>query len=190
LQPDLASHHHRRATGLGGLPFDQELRDRRRLDPLHLLELRSLRAVKQLAALAQNRQLGNASLEWNSVLFGQIDILVEMADVDVDQDEIGIENRPVLFIVKIDVEYLAIAAPVPTEIEQNASMGGCRALESGVDVGLRLRRVGINIAACGVCRARGERQHGPRANPGSNPLECLHRTEKSSIGHLSVCHKR
>ncbi len=48
----------------------------------------------------------------------EIDVLVHVTDVDVHQNEVGLENRPVRVIVKIDIQHLAIAAPVPAEIDQ------------------------------------------------------------------------
>ena len=121
---------------------------------------------------------------------GQIDILVEMSDVDVDKNKVCIENRPVRFIMKIDIEHLTVAAPVPAEVEQYAPVGRSRGLERCRNVGSRLCRVWINITACGICGAGCKCQHDSRANPGSNPFECLHEMAISSIGHLSVCHKR
>jgi hypothetical protein len=46
-----------------------------------------------------------------------------VADVDVDEDEVGVENGQVLRVVEVDVEHLAVAAPVAAEVEQDALVG-------------------------------------------------------------------
>ena len=81
-----------------------------------------------------------------------------MADVDVDQDEVGLEDGQVRGVVEVDVEHLAVAAPVAAKVEQDALVGGGGGLEGGGEVGLGLRRVGIDFAAGGAGGAGGQGQ--------------------------------
>jgi hypothetical protein len=76
----------------------------------------------------------------------------------VHQHEIRVENRLVTGVVEVEVEDLAVAAPVAAEIEQNAAVRGGRGLERGGQVGSGLPGIGIDRAIGGVCRAGGKGQ--------------------------------
>lgn len=83
---------------------------------------------------------------------GEIEIGVDAAYVDVDEDEVCLQDRPILRVVTINVEDLAVGAPVATEVEQNAlvAMGGDLERLSKIVAGLR--RVGIDRVAAGSDR--------------------------------------
>jgi hypothetical protein len=76
----------------------------------------------------------------------------------VHQHEIRVENRLVTGVVEVEVEDLAVAAPVAAEIEQNAAVRGGRGLERGGQVGSGLPGIGIDQAIGGVGRAGGKGQ--------------------------------
>ena len=121
-----------------------------------------------------------------SYLLRDVDVLVHVTDVDVHQNVVRIENRPVRVVVKIDIQHLAIAAPVPAEIDQDALVCSSRSLESGRNFGSCLRGVRIDFAACGVCGAGSKRNTAATAIhlrvfiDGANPPTVT----------FSVCHKR
>jgi hypothetical protein len=56
--------------------------------------------------------------------------------------------------MKIDVEHLAIPAPVSAEVNQHTFVRRSRRLERRSQIGARLSRVGIDFAGCRICRGR------------------------------------
>ncbi len=79
------------------------------------------------------------------ILFCEIEVGVVSAYVDVHEDEIGFEDGAIDGIVEIDVEHVAVAAPVAAKIQQDTLMlyrgglqGCCQFLpglgRSGVDI--------------------------------------------------------
>ena len=113
----------------------------------HALEFSALLAVEQLAFFAEDGEGGYASTKWDLVLGGDVLVLVHVADVDVDEYVVGVKQGQVPRIVEVEVEDLAVAAPVAAEVEDDAfvGLGGC--LEGGGDVSLGLGRFGIDVVA-------------------------------------------
>ena len=126
----------------------------------HGFKLAALLAVEQLAFLAKDGQGGNAFVQRASGTRGDVEIGVHVADVHVDQDEVGFKNGQVAGVMEVDVEHLAVAAPVAAEVEQNALVGCGGGFQGGGDIGFGLRRVGIDVAAGGVGRCRRQRPAG------------------------------
>src|SRR5580700_11718075 len=126
----------------------------------HVFKLTALLAEEQLAVIAEDGDGGHATLERNLVLFSDVLICVEVADVHVDHDEVGVDKRLVLFVVHVDIENAAVATPVAAKIEQHAPMSGRGILEGGGDVGAGLRGVGIDIGTGGAGQASGEDYEG------------------------------
>ena len=68
----------------------------------------------------EDGERGDAFVDGDLVLFGDVDVVVHLADVDVDDDEVLGEELGVGALVEVDVEDLAVAAPVATEVEDDA----------------------------------------------------------------------
>ena len=66
---------------------------------------------------------GTPSAEWNAIVLGDIDVFIHVPDVDVHENEVRLEDRAILRVVEVDVEHLAVAAPVSAEIEDYALVG-------------------------------------------------------------------
>ena len=90
---------------------------------------------------------GNAFGQRNLVALGDVLIPVDpcKADVDVDNDVVGIEQGFVGGIVEVDIQNLAIAAPVTAEVEEDMLVGDRRGLESCGEVNLGPLRCGIDV---------------------------------------------
>ena len=83
-----------------------------------------------------------------------------MPDVDVHQDEVAFEQGQVAGVVEVDVEHLAVAAPVAAKVEQDALVGLRGGVEGGGQVGLGLRWIGIDVAARGCARTAPKAREG------------------------------
>ncbi len=122
----------------------------------HGFKLSALLAVEQLAFLTEDGEGGNAFVQRDLVAGGEVEIRVHVPDVHVDEDEVGFKNGPVAGVVEVEVQHLAVAAPVAAKVEQDALVGRGCGLEGGGNVGFGLRRIGIDIAAGGAGRAGGK----------------------------------
>lgn len=118
-------------------------------------------AIEQGSFFAEDSKRGYTVVKRNLIFPGDVEIGVVLADVDVDEDEIGLQDGQVFRVVEVDVEDLAVAAPFAAEVEQDTLVGGRGGLESGGDVGFGVRGVGIDFAAgrVGGCGSQGQ-QHG------------------------------
>ena len=74
---------------------------------------------------------GNAFGDGDVVLFGDIDVFIHLADVDVNQNKVFVEEFSVGTLMVVDVENLTITAPVATEVEQNSLVFATGTDESG-----------------------------------------------------------
>jgi len=88
----------------------------------HRDELPVFLAVQQLSMFVQHGQRRHALVHRNLIPRRQIQIHVLVPDVHPHQNEIALQNGPVGRIVKVDVQHLAVAAPVAAKIEQNPLM--------------------------------------------------------------------
>jgi hypothetical protein len=100
--------------------------------------------------IAEDGQRRDAFVERDVVLAGDVEIGIHMADVYVDQYEVGLEDGQVLGIVEVDVKHLAIAAPVAAKVEQDALVALRGSSEGCGHVGFGLRGIGIDRPACGA----------------------------------------
>jgi hypothetical protein len=90
-----------------------------------------------------------------------------VADIDVDHDEVLFEEVEVRLLVEVDVEDLAVAAPVATEVEDDALVFVASLLEGCGDVGCGVRVGDVEVLldgwrgsygdALGRCRWSGRR---------------------------------
>ena len=103
-----------------GLPPVEEVGDGGGVHVAHVSELGGLLGVEELAVGVEDGESGNSLLEGDVVLFGYVEIFVEAADVDVDEEEVLVEEFEVGALVEVDVEDLAVAAPVAAEVEDDS----------------------------------------------------------------------
>ena len=88
---------------------------------------------------SRTARAGTPLLMGTPYLCGDVEVLVHVADVDVDEDEVLVEERRRWGLVEVDVEDLAVAAPVAAEVEDDALVLGFGLLEAG---GYELFRIG------------------------------------------------
>jgi len=101
----------------------------------HISKLSGLLSVEDLAVGIEDSQRRNTLFEGNSVSFGDVDVLVEVAYVDVDEHEVLLEEVDVGLLMEVDVEDLAVAAPVAAEVEDDALVFEVSLLKGSGDVG-------------------------------------------------------
>jgi hypothetical protein len=89
----------------------------------------ALLAEKQLAVGIEDGDGGNAAVERNVVLFGDVEILVHVADVDMDDFKRFIEGGSDFLAVEGFVENVAIEAPVTAEDDEDALVGSGSSIE-------------------------------------------------------------
>jgi hypothetical protein len=88
---------------------------------------------------------GTPRLSGISYFSARSQVRVEAADIDVDDNKVGIDERFVFVVVHIKVENLAIAAPVAAKVEQDAAVRGCGGSEGGGKVTYRQSGIGIDV---------------------------------------------
>lgn len=105
-----------------GLPLLEKGGDGGWVHVAHVLKLAGFLAVEEAAVGIENSESGDAALEGNVILGGEIGVVVVVADVDVDEDVAGVEECVVGLLMKVEIEDLAVAAPVTAEVEDDALM--------------------------------------------------------------------
>ncbi len=135
------------------LPRFQELCYRGWLHVAHVVELARRLCVQDLAVRPKNGQRGHALAERNPISLGEVEIGVEVADVHMNQHEVGFEDGPVCRVVKVEVQHLAVAAPVAAKVEQDALVLALGLGQSGSD--LSGWNGGLGVMCCGVYADRG-----------------------------------
>jgi hypothetical protein len=92
--------------------------------------------VEKFPVRIEDSECRNAPGDRDVVLLRDIDVFVHVSDVDVDEDEVFLEEFSIGTLVVVDVEDLAVAAPVAAEVEQDALVFAAGTNESGGDVGV------------------------------------------------------
>lgn len=128
----------RKNTGRRGrrlsLPLIEERGDVFGPHVAHVLELFVLLREEKLAVRVEDGESGNTLFDGHVVFFGDVDVVVHVADVDVNNDEVFGEEFGVWTLVHVDVKDLAVTTPVATEIKDDALVLCPRLLEGGGDV--------------------------------------------------------
>jgi hypothetical protein len=137
------------------LPPVEEVGDGGGVHVAHVSELGGLLRVEKLAVGVEDGESGNSLLEGDVVLFGYVEIFIETADVDVDEEEVLVEEFQVWALMEVNVEDLAIAAPVAAEVEDDSLVLEAGLFESGGDFGFRVGLGGVEMFF--DCRGRRDR---------------------------------
>ena len=105
----------------------------------HVLKLAGFLAVEEAAMGVEDGESGDAALEGDVILGGEVGVVVVVADVDVDEDVAGVEERVVGLLTEVEIEDLTVAAPVTTKVEDDALVlagsGSKGVADFGVGVG-------------------------------------------------------
>jgi hypothetical protein len=139
-----ASYEDERGARLG-LPLVEKVGDGGRIHVAHISELRGLLRVDELSVGVEDGESRNSLVEGNFVSISNVQIFVEVADIDVDKDKILFQKIRVGGLMEVDVENLAVAAPVAAEVEDDTFVFDAGLLESGGDIGLGVRLCGVEM---------------------------------------------
>src|SRR6185437_14283395 len=156
-RPELAGDGHYAAAGFGGFPLDEEGCDGARFHVAHLFEFAAFLAEEDFAGVAEDDEGGHSFLEGNSVARGELEVGVIVADVDVDEDEVRLKDGDVAGVVEVDVEDVAVAAPVSAEVDDDALVGGGGSFEGGGELRAGQGGIGVDVA---TGRKRGSHREG------------------------------
>jgi hypothetical protein len=75
-----------------GLPLIEKVSDGGGVHIAHVTKLGGLLRVEELAVGVEDGESGNSLLEGDIVLFGDVEIFVEVTDVHVDEEKVFIEE--------------------------------------------------------------------------------------------------
>jgi hypothetical protein len=166
---------------MSGLPAIEEVGDGLGSEGAHVLELLVALGVEELAVGVEDGESRDTFFDGDEVLVGDGDVVVELADVDVDDDEVTVEELEVGRLMEVDVEDLAVAAPVSTEVEDDTLVLGAGLGEGGGDVGLGVSGGGIEVAIDEGERGLGGEREGRDCGEGGSEEEWrdLHGVEVS-----------
>ena len=132
------------AMGLS-LPLIEEVGDGVGIHVAHVAELGGLLRVEKLAVGVEDGESGNPLLERDVVFFGYVQVFIKVADIDMDNDKVLVEEFEVGTLMEVDVEDLAVAAPVAAEVEDDAFVFEAGLFESSGDVGFGVRFGGVEM---------------------------------------------
>src|SRR5476649_1446645 len=96
----------------GVFPVHQEVGDGGGLHAAHGLELAGPLAEKQFAMLAEDGECGNPLAQRNLIALRDIEVLVQAAYIDVNEDVVGVEDGRVGRVMEVTVEDMAIGTPI------------------------------------------------------------------------------
>ena len=125
------------------LPLVEELGDRGGLHVSHVGELVALRE-DDFAVVVEDGESRDA-VEVYAAAFGDVEVGVDAADVDVDLDEVFGEEIGVGLLVEVDVENLTVAAPVAAEIYKDTLVSASGFGDAGFEVFVGVGDGGIEI---------------------------------------------
>jgi hypothetical protein len=131
-------------TGLS-LPPVEEVSDGVGVHIPHVSELGSLLRVEKLSIGINDCERGNSLLERDIVLFGYVEVFVKASDVDMNENKVLVEKFQVWGLVKVDVEYLAVATPVSAKVEDDTLVLEAGLLKGRGDVGFGIGLGGIEM---------------------------------------------
>ena len=110
-----------------------------------VLELLLAFGVEKFAVGVENSEGRNALRDGNVVLLRDVDVFIHVADIDVDKNEVFVEELGVGTLVIVDIENLAVAAPVTPKIEQDPFVFGSGTSECCGDVGCGIGCLGVEV---------------------------------------------
>jgi hypothetical protein len=135
-------------------PPVEELGDGGGIHVAHVSELGGLLRVEELAAGVEDGESGNSLVEGDVVFFGYVEVFVEAADVDVDEEEVLVEEFEIWALMEVDVENLAVAAPIASEVEDDSFVVEAGLFKGRGDFGFRVGFGGVEVLF--DCRGRGD----------------------------------
>jgi len=152
------------------LPLVEEVSE---IGGLHVAHVRELVVLgEDDVAVAVEDGEGGDAVEVDAAALGDVEVGVDAADVDVDLDEVAVQERGVGGFVRVNVEDLAVAAPVATEVDEDALVstvglgdGGVEIVLGGGDFGVDVLGGGRNLSGEGEGGGEGgEREDGANAH--------------------------
>jgi hypothetical protein len=128
------------------LPPVKEVGDGAWVHIAHVSEFGDLLRVDEIAFAVEDGKSGNSSLlERDLIFFRYVQVLIVVADVDVNEEKVLVEEFKVWTLMEIDLKNLAVAAPVATKGEDDPLVFEAGLLDCCIDVGLRISLCGVEM---------------------------------------------
>src|SRR5437667_1204297 len=121
------------------LPLLEERLETLILHVAGVLKLALVLGVEQLAVGIEDSEGGDAFLERYAVLSGDVQVLIEAADVDVHDHVVLFDQGGELGLAHLGVERVAVAAPVGAEIQHDVLVASSSLGDGRADELLRVR---------------------------------------------------
>ena len=93
----------------------------------------------------EDGECGDAFGDGDLILGGDVNVVIHLADVHVDDDEVICKQVSVGLLIEVDVENLAVAAPVAAEVDDDAFILAAGLGDCGFDVGGGVRGGGVDV---------------------------------------------
>ena len=135
---------------------------------------------EKFAVGIEDSEGGNAAIEGDIVFFGEVEIFVLLADIDVHDEKRFVEGRSDFWAVEGLVENMTVEAPVGAKDEEDPLVGSCRGIKSFGDF-----PGGVGFGGVQVFRDQGltEKSGGGTLRDTKKPLVAL---AEPSLGHGDV----
>jgi len=154
------------SRGAGGFPFVEEGQDVFWGHGTSGFELAAFLAEEEFAIRIEDGDGGDTAFERNIIVFGDFEIFIHLADVDVGDDERPVEGGGDFGGVEGFVEHVTIKAPVAAEDEENTLVGGRGGMDGFGDLFVGIDALGIEVLVFErLTEARGRRMGGDTEVP-------------------------
>jgi hypothetical protein len=110
-----------------------------------LFKLLVLLGEEEFAVGAKDSEGRDAFADGDLIFVGDAHVGIHVADIDVDEDVVPGEEITIRRLVEVEVEDVAVAAPVAAEVEDDALVLGGGLPNSGGYVGLGVRGFGVEV---------------------------------------------
>jgi hypothetical protein len=135
---------------------------------------------EKFAVGIEDSEGGNAAIEGDIIFFGEVEIFVLLADIDVDDEKSFVEGRSDFWAVEGLVENMTVEAPVGTKDDEDPLVGSCCSMKSFGDF---LGSVGIGGVEVFCYEGLTEKSGGATLRDTQKPLVAL---VEPRLGHGDV----
>ncbi len=121
-----------------------------------MFEFNVFLCIEHRAVCVENGQLRNAALQGDAEFCSKVDIRVEVLHVDVNLDEVLGEETAVRRLLEVEIEDVAVAAPVAAEVDEDALVLAAGSGDRSLQVFVGGGGVGVDVLGAGELGGGGE----------------------------------